>query len=100
MVGIDWSSTDEFQLGLPLYVDSTIELVFVVERINPATNDTTVVFRRGALQPKDFPYTVKNLPAGYYRGWVNAILPYGPVTLNVGEFPLGTSCKLCTVFVL
>ena len=62
--------------------EGAFEYVLTVERYNPDTQSPEQYRQVAGLQISDFPYTLQNVPVGYYRTVINAVTRTGLRAVN------------------
>ena len=86
------------QVPQPRAEEGAFEYVLTVERYNPDTQSPEQYRQVAGLQISDFPYTLQNLPVGYYRTVVNAVTLTGLKAVGGSVFAAGTPSKPCSHF--
>ena len=71
------SNLDNLGISRPPPVNGAFEYVLTVERYDPVSQIIVQYRQVAGLQVNDFPYTLQNVPPGYYRSLVNAVIPSG-----------------------
>ena len=80
-------------LAPPPPVEGAFEYVLTVERYDPITQSAVRYREIAGLQISDFPYSLQDLPVGYYRTVINAVTLSGLRTVFSPLLRAGSPCK-------
>lgn len=90
------SNSFSFPVDIPVLaperpVLSASEYVLFLERYDPASQSSRPFLQEPiSLQYGDFPWTVRGVPAGFYRSRIDVILPEGQQTAATELYQIGS----------
>ena len=107
--GLDWNKLTvryflfflflsvDLEINLQSPTPGAIQYIIVLERYNPTTR-TFESYSQDTTNFNQFPFTIRNLPAGFYRAQVDALVPTGVRTVSSTALQLGTPGMAKKVF--
>ena len=90
-------SSVDLEINLQSPTPGAIQYIIVLERYNPTTRSFES-YSQDTTNFNQFPFTIRNLPAGFYRAQVDALVPTGVRTVSSTALQLGTPGMAKKVF--